>query len=310
MRSNNNHETITHLAMPERRIPVLIDAGSGRAEGFMPSMAQSGESVTRVRRLLPSFVKGLDSPQRRTEIAKEHGPIDTAEWQRLRELLALIDRLNAGDWSPVTTSNAEDALERLPALFDQLSHGGWLIDEDEPGTGKLSFRSASGDSRLTVDTGKVTRTPLTNLPSAREAIKQAKPLVDRDGDSVRISIPIRGTHKTAAFILSEAFTAGLNKTRFVIWWANLPKKLVPGLYCPDIVTALYASVLATLGTPGGLGVCQRCGDDFIRSRAKQLYCDHKCQVAAAMKRMRNNRKLKTETKSKATTKSKKRAGRK
>jgi len=39
VRRNNNNEAITNLAMPERRIPVLIDSSHQRADGFMPSMA-------------------------------------------------------------------------------------------------------------------------------------------------------------------------------------------------------------------------------------------------------------------------------
>lgn len=41
---------------------------------------------------------------------EEHGTISATEWNRLRELLSLIDRVNAGDWSPVTTSNVEEAV--------------------------------------------------------------------------------------------------------------------------------------------------------------------------------------------------------
>ena len=117
------------------------------------------------------------------------------------------------------------------------------------------------------------------------------------------STEINVVGKSAAYALSEAFTEGLSKTRFVVWWTEVGKKLAPGLYCPDILTALYASVLSTLGTPGGLGVCQRCGEHFIRSRAKQLYHDHKCQVAAAMKRHRTNLKLKAESVSRGLDKS-------
>ena len=87
MGSNNNHEAITHLAMPVRQIPVLIDSSPEKAEGFVPSIIWSDKPVTSVRRLLPSFVEGLESPRKRKEIEKEHGVIDSVEWNRLRELL-------------------------------------------------------------------------------------------------------------------------------------------------------------------------------------------------------------------------------
>jgi len=38
-----------------------------------------------------------------------------------------------------------------------------------------------------------------------------------------------GKVKTAALALSEAFTAGLSKTRFVVWWSDVAMKFVPGL---------------------------------------------------------------------------------
>ena len=120
MRSNNRNESITHLAMPERQIPVLIDSSPEKAEGFVPSAAWSGKPLTSVRRLLPSFVDGLQSPRRRKEIEKEHGTIDAEEWNRLREMLALKDRLNDGDWSPVNSIYGKKELEPFAALLDRI----------------------------------------------------------------------------------------------------------------------------------------------------------------------------------------------
>lgn len=308
MRSNNNHETITHLAMPERQIPILIGAGSGRAEGFMPSTARSGELVTRVRRVPPSLVEGLENPGRRKEIEKEHGAINAREWNRLLELLALIDRLNAGDRSPIVKTNAKEALDPLVQALQELSPGGWLVEGIERGSSEMKLRSASGKMRGRISIGHLEPIGTAFL----KAPTRARSGTGRKHRSANLSFSVHAEGKTAAFALSEAFTEGLSKTRFVIWWADLPKKLVPGLYCPDIVTALYASVLSTIGTPGGVGVCQRseCGAVFPRTRAKQLYCNHKCQVAAAMKRHRDNLKLKAEAASNAPTKTKKRRGRK
>jgi hypothetical protein len=280
-----------------------------KAEGFVPSRGWSGKPVTRVRRLLPSFVKGLENLRRRKEIEKEHGPIDTGEWNQLREMLALLDRLNAGDLSPSVSSNAEEALAHLPALLDRLSPGGWYRDESK--NGELSFIPASGDGRLTIELGKATRTPLADAPSAHKTVKQAKPATERDGVT-KWSIEISGERKAVTFALSEAFTIGLSKTRFVVWWSDVGKKLVPGLYCPDIVTALYALAMWSSGTAGGWAICQneKCVKDYPRRRAKQLYCSHKCQVAVGMRRYRENLERAAKPKSKTTTKSKKRTGRK
>ena len=290
MRSNNNNEAITHLAMPERQIPVLIDSTPENSEGFMPSIAGSDKPVTRVRRLLPSFVQGLESPQRRREIEKEHGTIGASEWNRLRELLSLIDRLNAGDWSPVITSNANKAMEYLPALLDRLSPGGWFMGEDE--SGKLTLRPASGDvsgsMSLEIEVGKPTLLSPAERPPGRKVATHVQSVLEHDGRTAKWSAKIDAVCKTAAYALSEAFTAGLSKTRFVVWWSDVGKKFVPGLYCPDIVTALYALAMWSSGTAGGWAICQKCNKDYPRSRAKQFYCSHRCQAAAGMQRYRKN----------------------
>jgi|GEM_PF-3364847 hypothetical protein len=322
MKSHNHNDAITHLAMPERQIPVLIDSAPEKAEGFVPSVVWSEKPVTSVRRLLPSFVEGLESPRKRKEIEKEHGAIDPAEWGRLREMLALKDRLNAGDWSPVIALNA-DALAPLPALLDRLSPGGWFR-EDEPGTGIIKLRSASGDVQgsLAIEIGKIKRIELGKPPSAapvagtsvRKTALSAHLGLERGRKNVARNLEFNGKIgvevRTAAFALSKAFTVGLSRTRFVVWWHDATKRFVPGLYCPDIVTALYALAMWSSGTAGGWAICQRCKKDYPRSRAKQRYCSHKCQVAAAMQRLRDKRKLKAESKPKVPTESKKRTGKK
>jgi hypothetical protein len=258
MRSNNRNEAITHLAMPERQIPVLIDSSLEKAVGFVPSMAWvlkgSGMPGIAVRLFLPASLNDLSKPQQRREAEKEYGPISQTQWNGLLSMLALIDRWNAGDRRPEVEADEETARELEDVFFGQsVIH-----------------------------------------------VRQLSPEWAAKTHSVGMD---------ADFAITAKFTAGLRKARFVVWRHKHTGKFVPGLYCPDIMTALYASVLYGLGTPGGLGVCQRCGNPFIRSRTKQQYCDHRCQVAAGMRRYRATRELKAQAKSKTTTKGKKRAGR-
>jgi hypothetical protein len=198
-----------------------------------------------------------------------------------------------------------------------------LIDEYKPGTGRLSFRSVSGDARslatLEIQIPKLSFTSFENKPPVHKSASCLTPVakrVDRimDGTVKRSveewNIEFSGLCKNVILALSEQFTAGLSRTRFVVWWHAAAKKFVPGLYCPDIVTALYALAMWSSGTSGGWAICQKCNKDYPRSRAKQLYCSHRCQVAAAMKRMRDKQKRKSETESKASAKSKKLRGRK
>jgi hypothetical protein len=224
-------------------------------------------------------------------------------------MLALKDRLNAGNWSPVTSIYGEQALKPFAALLDRMSPGGLFIEERDTDSGKLIYRSPSGDGQsVEVEIGNITLVPIEQIQTHKEETSHFHLTTTGDGKIAGGQMEIRGEVKEAAFALSEAFTAGLSKTRFVVWWHDAAKKLVPGLYCPDIVTALYALAMWSSGTAGGWAICQKCGNDYPRSRAKQRYCSHKCQVAAAMQRMRDKAKRTAQTETKPEPK--KRTGRK
>ncbi len=92
--------------------------------------------------------------------------------------------------------------------------------------------------------------------------------------------------------LGTTLNSGIYQSRFVVWWAERQRRFAAGLYCKDMATALRALVLSRIGEPGGLGVCQRCGTPFPRSRRKQAYCSYKCQAAAGMARYRARKKRK------------------
>jgi hypothetical protein len=203
------------------------------------------------------------------------------------------------------TIDTIEGLDDLIAQLNRVSPGGWLKETDKSGTGKLMFRSVSGSKSIEIEIGKPTFTPLIDAPPGRKVAPRAHPFLE-DGQTAKWRVEGSGECKTVPFAISELFTAGLSKTRFVVWWSDVGKKLVPGLYCPDILTALYALAMWSSGTAGGWAICQRCNKDYPRSRAKQLYCSHKCQVAAAMKRYRKNLEMAAKSKSTTRAKSKKR----
>jgi len=260
MRSNNHNEAITHLAMPERSIPVLIDSSRQRADGFMPSMAfaerGTGEPVFPVRRFRVSLDVLSDS-HGRSRFDKEFGPLDFDGWNGLLRLLDLLGRWEAGDRRQEVDADSEEIAREL--------------EEACPGEFAIHVRKLP--------------------PGVRRRT--------------------RSFGMNASLAITAKFTAGLSEARFVIWEDKLTGKFVPGLYCPNIQTALYASVLYGLGVPGGLAICRnpKCRLPFIRSRGEtQSYCSHKCQVAAGMKRYRDRLASRTKSKSKAPHKN--RTGRK
>jgi hypothetical protein len=253
-RSNNHHEAITNLAMPERMIPVLVASSHDRADGRVPSTSWAlkgiGAPEVEVRRFRLPSGRDWNDPGRRRDLEKEFGAISRAQWNRLLSLIAQIEHVNAGDRRDVVDIDQDEEFARWYKEHfsrQQLIYSGSMLP------------------------GFIGRTDSTCMPSE--------------------------------LALTAKFTAGLSRVRFVVWQDNLTKKFAPGLFCPDIMSAVYAAVLYGFGTPGGVGVCRKCALPFSRSRGPtQRYCSHKCQVAAAMKRYRDNLAEKSRSKSIAESK--------
>jgi hypothetical protein len=243
MRSDNRNETITHLGMPQRRIPVLTPVPSGGVDGFVSFKPWDYERGGNVRRVSPEILAALRDPAQRKRVEQQYGRIEERDWSRLLELLGLIERLAAGDWTPVYK----------------------------------------------------------HLGSTHKSV--------RNGNTIKVEISSSGSAKSAVFALTEAFTEGLSRSRFVVWWAEREQKFAPGIYCEDIVTALYALVLSAVGQPGGIGICRHCEQPFPRSRSKQRYCSYRCQAAAGMRRYRLKLKKAAKSKSRFSGKPNKRPSR-
>lgn len=96
--------------------------------------------------------------------------------------------------------------------------------------------------------------------------------------------------QTPAYALCRIMNRGIQRVRFIVWWVERERRLAPGLYCEDTSSALFALALVSLGGPGSLCVCLRCGTPFFARRGKQVYCSYRCQTAAAMMRYRANKK--------------------
>jgi hypothetical protein len=303
--------------MPERKIPVLIDSSPEKAEGYVPLEASNGEPTTKVRRLNASNFKNLNKNSKlREEIEQEYGTIDTAEWMRLCKLMKLQDRLKRGDWSPEYSSDFMEKVGPFSRLVaDIFGSKSATAYQDKSG---LGFQIASDDGKesltLSVDEvpntgadeesyglileetykgqfGPVTsRTPITQFREPVEFRFELRPNVKT---KLIAHLPLNEDLEKAEFALSKAFTAGMSKVRYVVWWSELVKKLIPGLYCPDIMTALYALAMWSSGTDGGLAVCWKCNEPYSRRRDEQNYCTENCRAAAAMQRRRARLKSKS-----------------
>jgi hypothetical protein len=92
---DNRNKPITHLSMPERRLPILIAASGDKADGLVSFAPWN------VRQLSPGILAVLSDSKERARMEKLYGTLPEQDRARLLELLALVERVAAGDWSPV-----------------------------------------------------------------------------------------------------------------------------------------------------------------------------------------------------------------
>jgi ribosomal protein L24E len=77
-------------------------------------------------------------------------------------------------------------------------------------------------------------------------------------------------------VLARDVSAGTRKVQFVLWYTR-ENEMVPGLYCEDSISALYALVLARIAGGRGLGACLNCGTVLRRKRKTRKFCSNKCR---------------------------------
>lgn len=66
------------------------------------------------------------------------------------------------------------------------------------------------------------------------------------------------------------------RVRLVLWYTP-QRQLLPGLYCPDALSALYALAVTRIATGHSFGACLACGKPLIRWRTTKKTCSNKCK---------------------------------
>ncbi len=95
-----------------------------------------------------------------------------------------------------------------------------------------------------------------------------------------------------ARFFGEVFGNQLQNARFVIWMTT-EKLLAPGIFCPDLRTALVALIAVSLVHVKGYSVCKQCGKRFIRERRRMWYCSIACGNTLRKRRQRQREKRQT-----------------
>jgi len=93
--------------------------------------------------------------------------------------------------------------------------------------------------------------------------------------------------QAARWNLPQEMSTHMKRAKFVLWHNWREKRFVPALYCPDVVTALYA--LAALRE---LRACPACDKPFIPIREDQEYCSIPCRERFRQQRRREKLSIK------------------
>ena len=110
----------------------------------------------------------------------------------------------------------------------------------------------------------------------------------KDVEAAQLQI-VRSLARRIRFPLSEIarqLNARLRQVKFVIWWVERERKFAPGFFCENAAIAFAALLVASVASPEGLGVCERCGARFSRKKRIQRYCSLRCGNAARKSRQR------------------------
>jgi hypothetical protein len=86
--------------------------------------------------------------------------------------------------------------------------------------------------------------------------------------------PSTGGH--ALFELARQMDRRARSGRLVLWWSQREEMLQAGIYFSRIQDAIYALFTLQTARPQGVGICERCGKVFKRSRVAQKVCSTKC----------------------------------
>ncbi|MFZ0278439.1 MAG: hypothetical protein WA254_03875 [Candidatus Sulfotelmatobacter sp.] len=94
--------------------------------------------------------------------------------------------------------------------------------------------------------------------------------------------------------LDETISARLKSAQLVVW--NYHGKPTLAIFCPSIVTALFAKLLLSRVSGKGLAVCPQCGIPFVTKRPNQDYCSIKHREAHRVARYRAKKTINSKNK--------------
>jgi len=76
--------------------------------------------------------------------------------------------------------------------------------------------------------------------------------------------------------LSHQLNAQARRARFVLWWVEREGRFAPGLYCDNMASAVATALFSRIVSPQAVAICERCGNQFIRTKRAQRFCSLRC----------------------------------
>lgn len=243
---------------------VLIEAKGSKRDGTTYFPYELGK-----QRMPVEVVDRRWRNQHWNEIKRIIGRVENA---RLKSLLHLKEAVDGKSSDPKTEAGAVIAAsEPFQKLMDEVA-----TEYAEGG-----FQSASPGARIVAWKHAIPEYAPPTGPADKTIVWKDKHPVEQASDFI-LSLK-REPRALAAAELS----LGLSRAKPCVWLDKKEQRQF-GLFCPDLLSAIYAN--AVLGF--GIAACLRCGQVFERDRADRQFCSPRCQnTYLTAKRRRRKRDL-------------------
>lgn len=241
-------------------IPILVPTPSGKSTGML---FLDGEAVY-VCEVPEDALDVFTDDDRRRKFERLFGKASESRYAGVKAALLLIQAIEDRDprrvreyasWQAVAEYKAEQEMaDRLVRSFKT------------EGAHELSViaRTVREQSEMTVSEERHKLLTRVSGPNPLVAVSELLMQLNRW---------IRGAH-------------------FVLYFDRAQEKTLPGLFCPDVGTALAALVFDRIPSSRGVGVCKRCGKPFLRTKPGQRYHSLQCGNADRKARERTRRRRK------------------
>jgi hypothetical protein len=118
---------------------------------------------------------------------------------------------------------------------------------------------------------------------AKRSLKRLKVAIGKFCGQKNVSDELRGFRGTRE--LAQRLSIRTATACPTVWWSDSAKRLVFGLACPDIKTAMFVLALGRIEL-GSIGTCEHCHGPLLATRTNKRFCSHNCRSGYHMRARR------------------------